>query len=104
MARKTRNGSTRPFIPYVRVSRMGGRAGDGFISVQEQMRTNQQAAQAAGVPLMAEPFEDKDRSGGNLNREELQRALRLIQDGKAGGLVVATLDRFSRDAVEALTT
>ncbi|HTX09935.1 MAG TPA: recombinase family protein, partial [Solirubrobacteraceae bacterium] len=93
-----------PFARYARVSRVGGRSGEGYISIPEQDRKMKALAKTEGVPLTEELFKDEDRSGANLDRPEFQRALGLIRDGKLGGIAVAKLDRFSRDTEDFLTT
>lgn len=90
-----------PLVPYVRVSRVGGRDGESFISPDEQLRKIRSAAIERGVPLLDEPFVDLDHSGGTTDRPAFGQALALIRSGKAGGLFVATSSRFAR-LVEAL--
>lgn len=94
--------STLPFIPYARVSKVGGRQGESFISVTEQTRKMRSLAKTQGFTLHDDVFEDTDRSGGTMQRPEFQRALDLVREGRAGGIVVATLDRFARDVEDAL--
>jgi site-specific DNA recombinase len=96
--------TSKPFIRYVRVSRVGGREGEGYISIPEQLRTCDQKAREHSAGVHEDVFRDEDRSGGNLDRPEFQRALGLIRNGEAGGIIVATLDRFSRDVADALVT
>ena len=91
-----------PLIPYVRVSRVGAREGEGFISIPEQMRTIEQLARERGFELLPELFEDLDASGGTTDRPRFQEALELVRRGRAAGIAVATLDRFSRDTGDAL--
>jgi DNA invertase Pin-like site-specific DNA recombinase len=101
---RTKTTATLPFARYARVSRVGGRGGEGYISIPEQDRTIHRLAKAEDVPLTEELFTDEDRSGGTLDRPEFQRALGLIRAGELGGIVVAKLDRFSRDTADFLTT
>jgi site-specific DNA recombinase len=96
--------TAKPFARYARVSRVGGRTGQGYISVPEQTRTMDALAKAQGVEVVPELFKDEDRSGGNLDRPEFQRILTLLREGEIGGVVVAKLDRFSRDVVDFLAT
>jgi site-specific DNA recombinase len=95
---------SKPFARYARVSRVGGRSGQGYISVPEQTRTMDALAQSHGVPVLPELFRDEDYSGGNLDRPEFQRILTMLRDGQIGGVIVAKLDRFSRDVVDFLST
>lgn len=92
------------FIPYVRVSRLGGRRGEGYISKEEQLRDIDEALRRHGAQRREEVYEDEDYSGGNMNRPRFQQALAEVRDGKAAGIVVATLDRYSRNTWEALGT
>jgi len=75
------------------------------VSTDEQTATgNGLDAQAAAVTRAVEArgwelvssFTDAGRSGGNLNRPELSRALDHLDRGVADVLVVAKLDRLSR--------
>ncbi len=84
------------------MSRVGGREGEGYISIPEQTRTMDAKAAEKGVTVLPEVFCDENASGGNTDRAEFQRARDLIRARKVGGIIVATLDRFSRDVPEAL--
>lgn len=44
---------------------------------------------------------DIDKSGGTVEREGLRAALHRVREGRSAGIVVAWLDRFSRDAAQA---
>jgi site-specific DNA recombinase len=92
-----------PLIPYVRVSRIGGRHGESFISPEEQLNQIRSYADRHGITL-TEVFEDLDQSGKNTERPEFQRALDAIEAGEAGGIIVAKLDRFARSVVDAIQT
>lgn len=94
----------KPHVRYARVSRVGGRSGEGYISPKLQDRETHALAAQHGVETYPELFLDEDYSGGNLDRPEFQRALELIRSGKAGGIIVKTFDRFSRDTEDALST
>jgi DNA invertase Pin-like site-specific DNA recombinase len=100
----TKESAPLPFVRYARVSRVGGRSGDGYISIPEQVRTMDGVAERHGVEVFPGVFEDQDRSGGNMDRPEFQRALGLVRDGKAGGIIVATFDRFSRDEADTFSS
>lgn len=80
---------------YVRVSRVGGRSGDSFISPDVQRRQIQDWADRHGVTIAAW-HEDLDQSGGTLNRPGFQAALARIEAGETDGLIVPRLDRFGR--------
>jgi site-specific DNA recombinase len=91
-----------PYVRYGRVSRVGGREGEGYISPDEQARITLAVAADRGVAVLDEPlFFDENQSGGNLDRRGFQRALELVRQGERGGVIVATFDRFSRDEEDA---
>ncbi len=48
-------------------------------------------------------LEDEGESAGTLDRPGLQKALDLVRDGQAGGIVVAKLDRLSRSMFDFVT-
>jgi len=95
-------GKTKPFVPYVRVTRVGGRKGDSYQAKDQQLTKIQAHARGHGVELLAGVFIDEDVSGGTMDRKGFNRARALIQRGKAGGIVVSRLDRFARTVEEAL--
>lgn len=80
---------------YVRVSRVGGRSGDAFISPGEQKEKVRAWAKAHGHTI-AKWHEDLDQPGSKANRPGLIAAMDRIEAGKTQGLVVARLDRFGR--------
>jgi DNA invertase Pin-like site-specific DNA recombinase len=43
---------------------------------------------------------DKGKSGKDMNRPELERALSLVRSGQAGGIIVSKLDRLSRSFLD----
>jgi site-specific DNA recombinase len=80
---------------YVRVSRVGGRSGDAFISPGEQKEKVRAWAKAHGHSI-AKWHEDLDQPGSRANRPGLIAAMERVESGKTQGLVVARLDRFGR--------
>jgi site-specific DNA recombinase len=80
---------------YVRVSRVGGRSGDAFISPGEQKEKVRAWAKAHGHTI-AKWHEDLDQPGSRANRPGLIAAMERVESGKTQGLVVARLDRFGR--------
>jgi DNA invertase Pin-like site-specific DNA recombinase len=80
---------------YVRVSRVGGRSGDAFISPGEQKEKVRAWAKAHGHTI-AKWHEDLDQPGSKSDRPGLIAAMTRIESGKTQGLVVARLDRFGR--------
>jgi site-specific DNA recombinase len=83
------------------VSRVGGRAGDSFISPAVQREQVAALATARGHEVV-EWIEDLDESGGKWERPGLQRALAMIESGEVDGVAVAKLDRFARSVVDGL--
>lgn len=87
---------------YIRVSRVGGRAGDGYISPDIQRERIQAYATELGATI-SEWHTDEDYSGGNIDRPGFQRALARIEAGETGGIVVMAIDRFARTTGEGAT-
>jgi DNA invertase Pin-like site-specific DNA recombinase len=83
---------------YIRVSRVGGREGDSFISPDVQRDQIQTWARLRGVEIAAW-HTDLDVSGGTLSRPGLNLMLQRVRDGHTGGVAVARLDRLSRASV-----
>src|SRR5215467_9889983 len=92
------NKPTKPCDLYVRVSRARGR--EHLISPEEQERRGRAHAREKGLKI-GRVLIDLDESGGKLDRPGLQEALRRVESGTSGGLVVAWLDRLSRDSEHA---
>jgi DNA invertase Pin-like site-specific DNA recombinase len=87
---------------YIRVSRVGGRAGDGYISPDLQRQAiSDYASEISGD--VAQWFTDEDFSGGTLERPAFQEALALIRAGKLDGIVVMKIDRFARSVADGAT-
>jgi site-specific DNA recombinase len=84
---------------YIRVSRVNGREGDSFISPEQQRDKIAAWAKLRGVKIVKWHEPDLDQSGGKLSRPNFDRALERVRTGKADGIVVAKLDRFSRAGV-----
>lgn len=86
---------------YVRVSRVGGRSGESFISpdVQRQQIEGWAAMRGTRIGVW---HEDLDQSGGKAERPGLLQAIARVEAGYSAGIVVAKLDRFSRSLPQAL--
>jgi site-specific DNA recombinase len=93
---------TRPLDVYVRVSRVGGREGDSFISPEVQEEKCRALAEARGFKI-GRVFTDLDRSGGKMNRPAFTEALARIESGRSGGIIVARIDRFARTLLGGLS-
>jgi site-specific DNA recombinase len=92
---------TKPLDVYVRVSRVGGREGDSFISPELQAEKCLALATARGLTI-GETFTDLDQSGGKMQRPAFDQALARIESGESGGIIVARIDRFARTLVGGL--
>lgn len=92
----------RPGLPvdlYVRVSRVGKR--EHLISPQEQELRGRGLAATKGLVCGDEVFVDLDESGGKWDRPGLQTILERVRNRQSGGIIVAWLDRLSRDSEHA---
>ena len=87
---------------YIRVSVVGDRDGERFISpsLQRDRITGWAAAHGHGL---ADIREDLDVSGGSRKRPQLEALIGQIEAGQLDGLVVAKLDRFARNLVHGIT-
>lgn len=83
---------------YVRVSRVGGR--ENLISPDEQERRARALADERGLHV-GKVLVDLDESGGKWDRPGLQEALERVRARQSRGLIVAWLDRLSRDSEHA---
>ncbi len=84
-----------PIEAYARVSRVGGRVGESFISVDEQVATFKRSV-PRGCYLKT-VYVELDESGGNDQRDGWQEVRSHILDGSSKGTMVVRVDRFSRD-------
>ena len=92
-----------PIDGYIRVSRVGDRGGESYISPEIQRRALEAWAKERDVELVLhEPEENV--SGGTMDRPVFNRLMGRIRRGESGGLVVYKLDRFARTLVGGLTT
>jgi DNA invertase Pin-like site-specific DNA recombinase len=86
---------------YVRVSRVGGRSGERFMSPAVQREEIERWARVHGA-LVARVFEELDESGGRPDRPLLKEAIERVECGDSNGLVVAYLSRFGRSLLDGL--
>lgn len=92
----------KPIDAIIRVSRVGGREGDSFISPEVQEKQIRAYLEAHNLPL-GEVYTELDVSGGKVtDRASLKAIIGRIEDGESGGFIVAKLDRFARNTREAL--
>jgi len=91
-------------VAYVRVSRVGGRGGDSFLSPDIQVEAISAMALRLSFKVI-DTITELDASGGDASREGWQRAISMVETGKARAVLVYNLSRFSRsqrDALEAI--
>jgi DNA invertase Pin-like site-specific DNA recombinase len=86
---------------YIRVSRVGGRAGPSFISPRLQREQIAAWARFKEVEI-AEFHTDLDKSGARMDRPGLLAAIARAESGESDGIVVAKLDRLGRSLTGAL--
>jgi site-specific DNA recombinase len=102
MPRRTKSEPETPDRPryagYVRVSVVGGRAGDSFISPSVQREQIEAWARLRGVDVV-DHYEDLDQTGGKLSRPGLDALMDRVRRGEVDGVAVARLDRLSRAGV-----
>lgn len=87
-----------PVDSYVRVSRVGDRSGESYISPDVQREANAACAKRLGYTLRDNPAEENE-SGGTMDRPTFQTIMQRIRDGESAGIVVYRLDRFARTLV-----
>src|SRR4051794_20472228 len=86
---------------YTRISRVGARKGEGFISLDDQREGIVRRAAELNLEI-GEWFHDPDYSGGNLQRPEWERLMGRVLDPSdpISGVVVVRVDRFARTVPE----
>jgi len=87
---------------YIRVSQVGGRGGEKFISPSVQ-REQIEAWTSSNGSLLGVVFEELDESGGRADRPLLMEAIERVESGESDGLIVAKLDRFGRSLLDGLS-
>jgi site-specific DNA recombinase len=90
-------------IGYVRVSRVGGRSGDSFISPTEQRKAIEALAARKGLQVSLW-LDELDASGGDATRPKWNEAIQRVEAGEAAGILVWNLRRFSRSLKDALNS
>ncbi|MBA2241044.1 MAG: recombinase family protein, partial [Solirubrobacterales bacterium] len=84
---------------YVRVSRVGARAGEGYISPDVQREAIASYAKELGGEVVAW-HDDQDFTGGNMDRPGFQAILERLRAGETDGIVVMKVDRFARSVAD----
>jgi site-specific DNA recombinase len=87
---------------YVRVSRVGNRQGERFISPRVQREEIRRWVMGRDGAQLLEIFDEPDESGGRADRPILEVAISRVERGVSQGLVVASLDRFGRSTLDGL--
>ena len=86
---------------YVRVSRVGSRRGERFISPAVQRELIDSWATMHGARVL-HVFEELDESGGRADRPLLEEALHRVEAGISQGIVVSKVNRFGRSLLSGL--
>lgn len=92
-----------PLDGYVRVSRVGGRKGEGFISPDVQEQAILDWAERNGREVVMHPHE-LNVSGGTMDRPVFNELMERVRAGQSAGIVVYKTDRFARSLLGAVTT
>ena len=88
------------FDAYIRVSRTGGREGDGFYSLDIQADVIGRLARANDLEI-GETVQELNVSGGRATADrELERLVRKVEEGASGGVIAWKLSRFSRSLAD----
>lgn len=87
------------FDGYIRVSRVGDRT-ERLRSPEFQEREIRREAKKRGLRV-GRVISDLDQSGGRDDRPGLLEAIERIEAGESAGIIVAKLDRFSRNLTQA---
>jgi site-specific DNA recombinase len=87
---------------YLRVSRVGGRNGDSFISpVEQETAIDRRIAELGAVRGMT--VTETDVSGAKpVASRELEKLVRRVERGESQGIAIFSVDRWSREAADAL--
>src|SRR5687767_1088692 len=88
---------SRRAVGVIRVSSVGGRSGDSFVSPEDQQQRIADACDRDGLTLV-DVLREMDVSGGAPleRRPGLRRAVELVEAGEADVIVVAYFDRLVR--------
>lgn len=94
----------KPVAGYIRVSRIGGRSGEGYISPDVQREQILRYASELGVRIPDDAWgDDQDRTGGNFDRPGWESIVARIESGELGGVIVLRVDRFARNVPDGAT-
>ena len=87
---------------YIRVSQVGEREGESFISPKVQLEQIRGWIKGRADVQLGEVFEELNESGGRRDRPDLLRALDRVENGESEGVIVAKIDRFGRRVIDGL--
>lgn len=88
-------------IEIIRVSKVAGREGEGFIAPDTQHKMIEQWTSWHDVEIVGS-YRELDKSGKTTDREGLQAALERVRAGEADGIITASVDRYARSLEEGL--
>ena len=89
-------------IGYVRVSKLGGRGGDSFLSPQFQREEIERAARREGMEVV-DVLEEIDVSGRAGKKRPLwEQAIAAVERGDVGAIIVYNISRASRSVQDFL--
>ncbi|HVT00394.1 MAG TPA: recombinase family protein [Solirubrobacterales bacterium] len=103
MEEKSAAAAGAPLDGYVRVSRVGGRKGEGFISPDVQEQAILDWAKRSGRKVLVAEHE-LNKSGGTMDRPIFNELMERVRNGESSGIVVYKTDRFARSLLGAVTT
>jgi len=103
MSAKIVPASARPLDGYIRVSRVGDRDGESFISPEVQEKAILEWAKRNDRQVIIRKPE-LNVSGGTMDRPVFNELMERIRNGQSGGIIVWKSDRFARSLLGAVTT
>lgn len=86
---------------YIRVSRVAGREGAGYISPKIQRESIERWATFRKIEITAWHV-DEDESGGTQDRPGIREAIRRVEAGETEGIACWRLNRFARNVSAAI--
>lgn len=86
---------------YIRVSRVAGREGAGYISPKIQRESIERWATFRNIEIVAWHV-DEDESGGTQDRPGIREAIRRVEEGETDGIACWRLNRFARNVSAAI--
>jgi DNA invertase Pin-like site-specific DNA recombinase len=84
---------------YIRVSKVAGREGDSYQTVDEQRRIIRETAKRLGVTVGVEVVEEDVSGHTRAADRRLGKLIERAESGESGGIIVAFQDRLSRGSM-----